>query len=327
MINICRSFMNDGAAWIKGWSSSFKHYYPKSAPNSAPKLLNMQIALKINETAHFNVLPDVLGRYGSLEVRLARSRKEIKRAQRLRFKVFYKEMAAIPNPASYLTQSDKDVFDTICDHLIVLDYNVPTKPFHKFRPKIVGTYRLLRQDVARRNFGFYSGGEFDLSQFINLHKNKKILELGRSCVLKDYRSRRTLDLLWQGIYTYMTYYKVDFLIGCASFEGTDPGEHKLALSFLHYHSLKNSGLRPEPIVGRCIPMNIVPECEIEPKKALKSLPPLIKGYMRVGAVFGNGAVIDWQFKTIDVLVIMRVEDIKPSYVNHYKIGTDTVLSL
>ena len=313
MINIYKSFLSDGTALFKEWSSSFKHHYQKPA--------NLHSFLDVEIADHLTSLPDVLGRCGSLEVRLAHTKKDIKRAQKLRFKVFYEEMSAIPNPAVYLTKRDKDVFDSICDHLIVLDYDVPTKPFRKSKPKVVGTYRLLRQDVASRNFGFYSAGEFDLSDFINAHKNQKILELGRSCVLKDYRSKRILDLLWRGLYTYMTHYNIGFMLGCASFEGTDPTQHKLGLSFLHHHSSAKAVLRPQPLVGQSINMDILPEHEVDTKKALKSLPPLIKGYLRAGAIFGDGAVIDWQFNTIDVLVLMKVDDIKPSYINHYKSET------
>ncbi len=321
MINIYRSFISEGTARFKEWSSSFIYSYPKPS--------NMPLSSRLEGVGHINVLPEVLGRCGSLEVRLARTKKDIRRAQKLRFKVFYKEMSAIPNPTAYLTKCDKDVFDSICDHLIVLDHNVPTKPFQKPRPKVVGTYRLLRQDVASRNFGFYSAEEFDLGNFINTHRNQKILELGRSCVLKDYRSKRTLDLLWRGLHTYMTHYNIGLMLGCASFEGTDPTQHALGLSFLHYYSSGKhlsckTALRPQPLAGRGIKMDILPEHEVDAKKALKSLPPLIKGYLRAGAIFGDGAVIDRQFNTIDVLVLMNVNDIKPSYLNHYKISTINV---
>ncbi len=261
-------------------------------------------------------LSEVLGRVGSLEVRLAVTKKDIRRAQKLRYKVFYEEMSATPNPAAYLTRRDKDPFDRICDHLLVLDYDVPTKPFRASKPKIVGTYRLLRQDVASRNFGFYSNGEFDLSSLVDANSSSKFLELGRSCVLKDYRSKRTLDLLWQGVYAYMTHHKIDFMVGCASFEGTSVSDHDYALSFLHHHA-SGSNIRPTAIAGRRIDMNMIPKDEIDAKKAVRLLPPLIKGYLRLGATFGDGAVIDSQFGTIDVLVIMKVADIDSRYMNHY----------
>jgi L-ornithine Nalpha-acyltransferase len=270
-------------------------------------------------------LPVILGRAGSLEVRLAITKKDIRRAQRLRYKVFYEEMSATPNPTAYLTRRDKDPFDRICDHLLVLDYDVPTKPFRTSKPKIVGTYRLLRQDVASRNFGFYSNGEFDLSSLVEANSDSKFLELGRSCVLKDYRSKRTLDLLWQGVYAYMTHHKIDFMVGCASFEGTSVSDHGYALSFLHHYA-SGSNIRPTAIAGRRIDMNMIPKDEIDAKKALRTLPPLIKGYLRLGATFGDGAVVDTQFGTIDVLVIMKVADIDPRYMSHYKAVAQNIVT-
>jgi L-ornithine Nalpha-acyltransferase len=283
-----------------------------------PKSSTSHLFKKIN-SHDFGDMPDILGRVGSLEVRLARTKKDIRRAQRLRYKVFYEEMSATPNPTAYLTRRDKDPFDPICDHLLVLDYDVPTKPFRKLKPKVVGTYRLLRQDVASRNFGFYSNGEFDLSSLIQANKSSKFLELGRSCVLKDYRSKRTLDLLWQGLYAYIIHHKIDFMIGCASFENTQLSDHSYALSFLHHYA---GGFEPRPkaVLGRHLSMNMIPKDQIDVKKALRLLPPLIKGYLRLGATFGDGAVLDPQFGTTDVLVVMKVADINSRYMNHYSTG-------
>ena len=111
-------------------------------------------------------LDPVLGRLGSLEVRLATTTKDIRRAQRLRFKVFYEEMSAVPNGAALLSRRDIDDFDAFCDHLLVLDHDVKPKPFRTPKPKVVGTYRLLRQDVADRNWGFYTAGEYDIAPLI-----------------------------------------------------------------------------------------------------------------------------------------------------------------
>jgi L-ornithine Nalpha-acyltransferase len=295
--------------------TTFKNSSINQSVSNIEKLFKPYL-FKNGVVRNLNGLPEVLGRIGSLEVRLARTKKDIRRAQKLRYKVFYQEMSATPNPTAYLTRRDKDPFDRICDHLLVFDYDVPSTPFRKSKPKVVGTYRLLRQDVASRHFGFYSNSEFDLSSLINANDDKKFLELGRSCVLKDYRSKRTLDLLWQGVYAYITHHKIDFMIGCASFEGTNINEHAYALSFLHHYAT-GVDATPKAIDGRHINMNILPKDEIDVKKALSSLPPLIKGYLRLGAIFGDGAVIDSQFDTIDVLVIMKVADIKSRYMIHY----------
>jgi putative hemolysin len=152
-------------------------------------------------------LDPVLGRLGSLEVRLATTAKEIRRAQKLRFKVFYGEMSAVPQGATLISRRDVDAYDAVCDHILVLDHDVKTKPFRPAKPKVVGTYRLLRQDVADRHQGFYTKAEYDILPLIKAHPSLRFLELGRSCVLKPYRNKRTVELLWHGIWTYVLHHR------------------------------------------------------------------------------------------------------------------------
>jgi putative hemolysin len=192
----------------------------------------------------------VLGRLGSLEVRLATTAKEIRKAQRLRFKVFYDELSAVPNAGSLLSRRDVDDYDAICDHLLVLDHAVAPRPFRSAKPKVVGTYRLLRQEVADRHFGFYTAGEYDIAPLIEAHPGLRFLELGRSCVLKRYRNKRTVELLWHGIWTYVLRHRIDAMIGCASLEGTDPDRLALALSFLHHHARAPEGWRARALPER-----------------------------------------------------------------------------
>lgn len=116
-------------------------------------------------------LPQTLGRIGTLEVRLAANAAEVRRAQKLRWRVFYEEMQAIADGASRLARRDIDAFDAICDHLVVIDHAVTERPpFGAPRPAIVGTYRLLRQEVADCHGGFYTSGEFDLSGLLARHR-------------------------------------------------------------------------------------------------------------------------------------------------------------
>ncbi len=301
--------------------SNFREWTPAAIRASARQTSNvvrmLQRGTNKGVVRDLAGLQEVLGRAGTLEVRLARTRKDIRRCQKLRYKVFYEEMSATPNPAAYLSRRDKDPFDRVCDHLMVLDYDVPIKPFRKFKPKVVGTYRLLKQEVADRNFGFYSAAEYDLSGLIAANSDKRILELGRSCVLQNYRGKRIVDLLWQGIYTYMTYHKIDIMVGCASLEGTDPENLALPLSFLHHFAGGEASRQPAAIASRYVDMNLMVKEQIDPRRAMRALPPLIKGYLRLGATFGNGAVIDRQFGTTDVLVIMKVADIDRRYLDHY----------
>jgi putative hemolysin len=134
------------------------------------------------------------GRLGALEVRLARNAAEVRRAQQLRYRVFFKEGGAAPSVATRLAQRDIDAFDQLCDHLLVIDHAAAGSGLRR-TPAVVGTYRLLRQEVAERHRGFYSASEFAVGELIARHAGLRFLELGRSCVLPSYRNKRTLELL------------------------------------------------------------------------------------------------------------------------------------
>jgi putative hemolysin len=259
--------------------------------------------------------PATLGRLGPLEVRLAKSRREVKRAQKPRYRVFYQDGTAVADAATLLARRDKDAFDRICDHLLVLDH--AAKPSIRGKLPVVGTYRLLRQDVAEGRGGFYTENEFDIASLIERHSNLRFLELGRSCVLPRYRSKRTVELLWHGIWTYVRQHRLDVMIGCASLEGTDPDRLALPLSFLHHYAQAPETWRAVAHPSRHVEMNRMAKEVINPKAALHELPPLIKGYLRLGAYIGDGAVIDHQFGTTDVLIVMPVSAISARYIEHF----------
>ncbi len=265
--------------------------------------------------------PKIYGKMGSLEVRLAETKAEVKRGQRLRYKVFYEEMNAVPTKSSRLNRRDVDVYDPICDHLLVLDNGEASDKARrnwKPRPRVVGTYRLLRQDVAEHYGGFYTQGEYDIDSLIAAKSpSYKFVELGRSCVLESYRNKRTVELLWQGIWNYVREHKADVMIGCASFNGTDPKAHAMALSFLYHYSLAPEDWRVSAHSELKNEMNLMPKAEINARTAIKQLPPLIKGYLRLGAYIGDGAVIDHQFGTTDVLILLPVEAINDRYFAHF----------
>ena len=149
------------------------------------------------------------------------------------------------------------------------------------------------------------------------HHGLRFLELGRSCVLAPYRNKRTVELLWHGIWTYVLQHNLDVMIGCASLEGTDPDKLALQLSFLHHYARAPEAWRARALPHRYVEMNRLRRSAIDPKAALRALPPLIKGYLRLGATFGDGAVIDRQFGTTDVLVILPVATINARYVAHF----------
>lgn len=258
-----------------------------------------------------------LGRSGGLEVRLAASAKEVRRAQRLRYKVFHEEGSAIPSARARLSRRDIDPFDEVCDHLLVLDHAVAPKPFRKAKPRVVGTYRLLRREVAEGGLGFYSASEFEIAPLLARHPHARILELGRSCVLAGYRSRQTLALLWQGIWAYIGHHRCEVMIGCASFEGTDPEALALPLSYLH-HNARAAGewtVRPRAGLRSCMD-RMAPE-RIDARKAMKRMPPLLKGYLRLGATVGDGAVVDRAFGTTDVFVVLPVGAIGHRYIDYF----------
>ncbi|MEQ1883384.1 MAG: GNAT family N-acyltransferase, partial [Burkholderiales bacterium] len=265
--------------------------------------------------------PKIYGRVGDLEVRLARTRAEIKLAQRLRYQVFYEEMSAIPSRLAQFRRRDEDAYDAICDHLLVVDLSKSDGQSHGTRrpmPLVVGTYRVLRQDVADRSLGFYTAGEYDIKPLINARSPRyRFMELGRSCVLAPYRNKRTVELLWHGLWTYVREHKIDVMLGCASFEGTNPDEHAMALSFLHHNAMSPPEWRCRAHASLHVPMDRLPKDKVDLKAALKAMPPLIKAYLRLGATVGDGAVIDKQFGTTDVLIMLPVENIDPRYFEHY----------
>lgn len=256
---------------------------------------------------------DVFGRIGSLETRLARNEREIDAAQQVRFRVFVDEMGARLPAEAMRRGRDIDAFDAVCDHLLVLDNAIEGDP----EDQIVGTYRLLRQETAQANKGFYSASEFNIEGLIARHPGKRFMELGRSCVLPEYRTKRTVELLWQGNWAYAVRHRMDAMIGCASFPGVQPEAHALALSFLHHTCGANDDWRAEALPELYREMDMMPLEAINPRRALNAMPPLIKGYMRLGAMFGAGAVVDQAFNTTDVLVILPVSSIAGRYITYY----------
>jgi putative hemolysin len=262
----------------------------------------------------------IYGKIGTLEVRLTRRRRDIRLAQRLRYQDFYEEMSAVPSLRAELRRRDEDPYDAVCDHLLVVDEAESGAETWSGlrRQKVVGTYRVLRQDVAERTLGFYTQSEYDIASLIAARSPRyRFMELGRSCVLEPYRNKRTVELLWHGLWTYVREHKVDVMVGCASLPGTDPDEHAMALSFLHHNALAPPEWRCRAHDRLYVSMNRLPREKVDAKRALKSLPPLIKGYLRLGAFVGDGAVIDHQFGTTDVLIILPVEKIDPRYFGHF----------
>jgi len=263
----------------------------------------------------------VLAVSGALEVRIAESESEIEAAQRLRYRVFYEEMAAAPTPQMRSERRDFDKYDAFCDHLLVVDRNMRDE---QGQPVVVGTYRLLRGEVAAEHGGFYTSSEFDLTPMLDVSPpGTRFLELGRSCVLKSHRAKAsTMQLLWRGNQLYIERHGIEVMFGCASFAGTDPAAHALPLSYLHHFHSAPEGFRIRARPELYVEMNRMPKEAIDPKDALRTLPTLVKGYIRIGAFIGDGAVIDKQFGTTDVLIYFPVSRIDERWLSKFdRIGT------
>ena len=263
-----------------------------------------------------SILPDARDsivdvRFGKLQVRLAESVADVDAAQALRYRVFYDEMGARPTAEMARAKRDMDSFDGICDHLLVVDHARGSGP-----QAVVGTYRLIRRAAAERHGGFYSAAEYDVGKMVAYPG--EILELGRSCVDVGARNRPTMQLLWRGIASYVFYYDIALMFGCASLPGIDPEALSLPLSYLYHHHLAPPALRPRALAERFIEMRRLDAHAIDPPRALAELPPLIKGYLRLGGFVGEGAVIDHQFNTTDVCVVVKTDLVTDKYYRHYE---------
>ncbi|MGQ9366265.1 GNAT family N-acetyltransferase [Azospirillum sp. ST 5-10] len=250
-------------------------------------------------------------RVGTLEVRLARSDAEVDSAQALRYRVFYEEMTAKPSPEMAARRRDFDDFDVHCDHLLVIDHARGPGP-----EAVVGTYRLIRRPMAERAGRFYSSSEYDITPLVSLPG--EVLELGRSCVDAAYRTRGTMQLLWRGIAAYVFQHRIELMFGCASLPGNDVQALAQPLSYLYHHHLAPPALRPVALPELHVDMRLMEPGALDAKRALNDLPPLIKGYLRLGGFVGDGAVIDPQFNTTDVCVVVKTDLVTEKYYKHYE---------
>ena len=249
-------------------------------------------------------------RAGSLEARLAETGRDVDAVQALRYRVFYEEMSARASPKTDRLRRDVDAFDLVCDHIMVID-----RALGEGGEAVVGTYRVLRREPALRHGGFYSADEYDISCI--LAQRGEILELGRSCVDRQHRTRPTMQLLWRAISAYVFHYDITIMFGCASLHGTCIEESALPLSYLYYHHLAPPNLRPRALPERFVEMAQLPNEAIDRRAALSQIPPLIKGYLRLGGFVGDGAVVDHQFNTTDVLIVVKTDMVTDKYSKHF----------
>lgn len=216
-------------------------------------------------------------------------------AQRLRYEVFVEELGAGGSLVDHAQRLERDAYDSHFDHLILRDRAREDAP-------VVGVYRVMRDDQARAAGKFYSEDEYDLAPL--RATGRKLLELGRSCVHRDYRGGTAMMELWRGLAAYIEAHEIEILFGVASFHGTEIAPLAPALSLLHHRHLAPEELRPRALSGAFQRMDLMAESEINRVAAMKATPSLIKAYLRLGGFVGEGAFIDREFNTVDVCLVM-----------------------
>lgn len=281
------------------------------AAGEQQRILPIDTSLPVEAGAARFAEPIVDLRSGPLQVRLAESESDIDAVQALRFRIFYERLGAQPLPEMARRRRDVDHLDDGCDHLLVLDHSRGAGA-----EATVGTYRLIRRNMAAQLGGFYSASEFDISSVMRYPG--EILELGRSCVDPAYRQRPAMHLLWSGIAAYVFHYNIGLMFGCASLPGTDADALAMPLSYLYHHYRAPPALRPRARAERYVEMCRLDLCGIDTARAVAALPPLIKGYLRLGGFVGDGAVIDQQFNTTDVCILVKTDLVTEKYTRHYE---------
>ena len=231
-----------------------------------------------------------------LSLRLARSEADLRAAARLRYEVFVEELGGDGPLVDHEARLERDRFDPDCDHLILTDSR------RDGDDEVVGVYRLIRDDMADRIGQFYSEDEYDLSPL--RQSGRRLLELGRSCLHRDYRGGTAMFHLWTGLADYVRAHEIELLFGVASFHGTDAEALALPLSYLHHRHLAPEPLRVRARDGRFQPMDLLPPGQIDRAAAVRAIPALIKGYLRLGGVVGEGAFVDHAFNTTDICLIV-----------------------
>jgi len=291
---------------------SFKREKKISSPKSNPiKKLSKKLAKKLfgkkfatkarAQLSAVEVVPTVSPiakpKKPAFQIEWAKSPSEVKEAQRLRYKVFAEEMGA--NLSQNAEGLDVDEFDAYCDHLLIRDHD---------SLKVVGTYRVLPPHKAKEIGRLYSDSEFDLTRLD--HLRPKLVELGRSCVHQDFRSGAVIMALWSGLAQYMQKNGYEIMLGCASIPMADGGHFAASL----YNSLSNEQMAP--VEFHAFPRLPLPLDQLNGGLEVDA-PPLIKGYLKLGAKICSSPAWDPDFNTADLLTMLRLSEINPRYAKHF----------
>ena len=238
------------------------------------------------------------------QVRLAQTDADVQAAQRLRYDVFVRERGGGGPMVDHTAGLEQDRFDPYFDHLLLTDLR---------NDKLAGVYRVMRGDMAARAGGFYSETEYDLTPLKN--SGRKLLELGRSCLDPAYRGGTAMHHLWAALGRYVAEHEIEGLFGVASFHGTDTAALAEPLSLLHHRHLAPADLRVR--AREITPMDLIPEAELDRRKAMLAVPSLIKAYLRLGGTVGEGAYIDRAFNTTDVCLILDTKQMSARQARFY----------
>lgn len=245
----------------------------------------------------------------SLATRLASSEADQLAAQRLRYSIFVEELGGDGDLVDHQARLERDVFDTVVDHLILTDRRRPEGDH------VVGVYRLLPGERAAEFGRFYCDDEYDLTPL--RQSGRRLLELGRSCVHPDYRGGPGMFLLWSALAGYVLERDIELLFGVASFHGIDPEPLAQPLSWLHHHHRSAEALRVRALDKGYQRMDLIPEDQLDRREAMTLMPSLIKAYLRLGGTVGDGAFIDRPFNTTDVFLLMDTTAMSERHRNYY----------
>ena len=251
------------------------------------------------------------GHAPKFELKIASSEFDRRAAQRLRYRVFVQELGADGPLVDHENRLERDQFDPYFDHLVLFDR---TKR-HDDIDSAVGVYRVMRDDQARKGGRFYSEDEYDLSTL--KASGRRLLELGRSCVDRDYRGGAAMYHLWNGLARYVLDHEVEILFGVASFHGTEVGALSEPLAYLHHHHLAPAALRVRVQPKYFQTMDLVAADQLDRRRAMVATPALIKAYLRHGGYVGEGAYIDHAFNTTDVCLVMDTAAMNEKYHRYY----------
>ena len=232
------------------------------------------------------------------DIRIATSERDLKAAQRLRYRVFVEELGGAGPMVDHAQRLERDRYDPFFDHMILIDDALEAEP----EDRVVGVYRLLRSDAAQKAGQFYSEDEYDLE--VLRTGGRRLLELGRSCLHEAYRGGAAMFHLWNGLADYVADHRIDVLFGVASFHGTDIDALAQPLSLLHARHLAPSDLRVRAQPAHFQRMDLIQNTQIDRRAAMLQVPALIKAYLRLGGFVGEGAFVDHAFNTTDVCLIM-----------------------